>query len=475
MIIKKSFGDKNISKKSNILLDEINKIFKNKSLLRYCKELSKDTSIPEKEIIYYFKKKIFYSYNFNKKKFAKKLFLFSTLKYIFIYIFFTIIVFLFRKNHNKNKTYKYDLLIDDILSKEELLRYKKLQSYFKKSLVAVRVNEKIKIKNKFYNIFYRKKFYNYHVNLKDLLFLIKFLYKNIFISFKMKINFYYISLSLINDYYFFSSFFKDYQFKYVISSRHYSTNNIKNFILKKSNTKTCVIQKNIDTENANGFFYNSDIFFVLGNKVKIKKKKRFSNIKEQFSVGSFFMENNFYNKKIKRYKNIRSFDILCLGGNEQYPGGVFDIDKAHSSNYIEHLNWLKKISYQFPNLKVGFKHHDNNNNNFEKLFFKNTNVVFIDKKINSYDLCNKAKFLCSWASTMIIELYSINKRGFYLDPNYQNIQFMKNIHKNIRINSYSKFKKNFFINKNKDNKNFKNYCLNSKSTSQRIFNYLKNK
>ena len=48
---------------------------------------------------------------------------------------------------------------------------------------------------------------------------------------------------------------------------------------------------------------------------------------------------------------------------------------------------------------------------------------------------------------------------------------MKNINKNIRINTYKKFKKYYF--KHIKNKSiFKNYCMNSYDTSYRIFNYL---
>ena len=97
--------------------------------------------------------------------------------------------------------------------------------------------------------------------------------------------------------------------------------------------------------------------------------------------------------------------------------------------------------------------------------------MYIDEKTNSYALCYKAKFICSFASTMIIELFSINKKGYYLDPNYQNVQYMKNINKNIRINTYRKFK-NFYFNPNKNKITFKDYCLNSCYTSYRIFNYL---
>ena len=129
MIIKKIFDNKNISEKSNIILDEINKSFKNKLVMRYCRELSKDMSIPEKEIIFYFKKKLFDSYDFKKNRFTKTILSFSIIKYIIGYIFFIITIFLFKKNTKFFFLSKYDLLIDDVQSLEELSRYKNLQSY----------------------------------------------------------------------------------------------------------------------------------------------------------------------------------------------------------------------------------------------------------------------------------------------------------------------------------------------------------
>ena len=76
MLNKKFLGEKNVSEKSNILLDKINDVFKNKDIIKYCDKLSKASSIPKKEIIFYFKKQYFNSYNFKKYKFDNKIFLF---------------------------------------------------------------------------------------------------------------------------------------------------------------------------------------------------------------------------------------------------------------------------------------------------------------------------------------------------------------------------------------------------------------
>ena len=398
---------------------------------------------------------------------TKKYTYFQLSNIFFFQIFFITTVFILKKK-NKKTTKEYDLLIDDVSDVGEIERYGNLRNYIKSNII--RVNRKLKLKKRTTKVIFRKNYHNYNLSIQDFLFFIRMIYDNIVCSFNAKINVHYFFLSLINDYYFYDSFFKDYKFKYAISSRHYTTNNIKNFILKKNKTKSCVIQKNIDTENTNGFFYDIENLFILGNKIKIKDK-RFCNVKNQIPVGSFFMEDFLYRKKNKINHHVKNFDILCLGCNEQYPGSVHDTYNNHNLNYIEHLNWLKKISLEFPKLKVGFIHHDNNKNNFEKFFLKNTNVVYIDEKTNSYALCYKAKFICSFASTMIIELFSINKKGYYLDPNYQNVQYMKNINKNIRINTYKKFK-NFYFNSNKNKIIFNDYCLNSYYTSYKIFNYL---
>ena len=77
MINKKLLGDKSITEKYDILLGKIDQIFKNKFIIKYFKKLSEDLSIPEKEIVFYFKKNYLAGYNFKKKKFENKILLFS--------------------------------------------------------------------------------------------------------------------------------------------------------------------------------------------------------------------------------------------------------------------------------------------------------------------------------------------------------------------------------------------------------------
>ena len=470
LYLKKNFNNKNILEKSKVLLNETNKVFNSRDFKKYFKDLSNYLSIPEKEIIFYFKKQYFNSFDFRKNIFRKKIFLSSIFKFIFIYVFFLISIFIFKKKNQTNPKIKSDILIDDVSDINEIKRYDSLKKLFKSHIV--RLNKDLSIKKSSKQIIFRKKFMNYYLSVNDLFFLLKMFNKNFKYSFKTKLNLFYFFLKFIDDYFYYSSFFKEYKFEYLISSRHYVTNNIKNFFAKKNNTHCSVLQKNIDTENLNGFFIDTDTLFVLGKKTKIKNKI-FNRINKQVEVGSFFMENLFFKKKRYR-KNFKNLDILCLGGNEQYPGSEHDNYKDHSSNYTEHLNWLIKIAKEFPHLKIGFLHHANNRNDFEENFFKGSNVIYVSKETNSYILSAESKFLCSWASTMIVELFSLKKRGFYLDPNYKNVQFMNNINKNIRINTYNIFKKIFF-NKILRKIDFNNYCVKSNNTSYKIFKYLKNK
>ena len=298
---------------------------------------------------------------------------------------------------------------------------------------------------------------------------------NLKISAKLRINFFYFFLNLIDDFLFFDSLFSKMNFKYVLSHIHYDTNNIKNYLLKKKcNGISMVIQKNINAKNQTGFFYHSDIVLTYGNKVKINENTK-SYIGKQIPIGSFFMEYYYYTKPTNTKEG---YDILCLGGNEHYPNSANDRSKFHRVDYIEHLNWLINISNEYPNLSIGFMHHANNKNKFEENFLKKSNIKIIEKNKNSYEISFNSKFICSWASSMIIEMQSLKKNSFYLDPKNRNNQFLGDISSslNIRINSYEDFKnkvENLILKNMKDkqvlNFNLDDFCYVSDNCSEKIY------
>ena len=81
------------------------------------------------------------------------------------------------------------------------------------------------------------------------------------------------------------------------------------------------LSKNIDATNQTGYFYDADLALTIGKKIGISNKNN-SRIKKILPFGSLFMEQSLYKKKVNK-KKTDNFDILILGGNEQYPGGFF--------------------------------------------------------------------------------------------------------------------------------------------------------
>ena len=109
----------------------------------------------------------------------------------------------------------------------------------------------------------------------------------------------------------------------------------------------------------------------------------------------------------------KDIDVLCVGGNGLFHNSYYDVYDSYKTDYEEHLKWLAKLSINFPKIKVRFKHHPNNYSNDENEILANSNVKFLNQLKNSYELCYRAKFVCSWASTMIIENKPKNFYSFF--------------------------------------------------------------
>ena len=426
--------------------------------------------IPKTEVQFYFKKKLLDNFNFSKNKFNIKVSIISIPKYMILYLAYIFRIILFRKKGKTKVTY-YKTMIDHIETDKELNLYKKIINLYKKKDIIIRAtNPSVRHKQSIFS----KKMKDYIVTNKDILFLIKFFFSAMNISLKYKINFFYISIKFIDDCFFYKSFFKKIKSKNIIMHQHYYSNIIKNFFFKKNGgNKSCLIQKNINTKNTNGFFYHADILFSFGANINISNKKNFFKIKRNVNIGSFVMGSE---KNITLRKNKRNIDILYIGGNGLFKNSYYDTYDTYKKDYIEQLKWLAKISIKFPKLKIYFKHHPNNYENEEKFFFINSNVKFIDQKKNTYHLCNQSKFICSWASTMIIEYKNQNYYSFFLDPKNKNDQFLSDINQRhkISIDNYNKFEQLVLSSQNKiyKDKKDKKFCMINKNIFNNIFKNL---
>ncbi len=458
--------NKNLHIKNNFVINYINK---------YVRRLNKDIKninflgLPTNEVNFFLEKTLFELFDLKSCSFNKKLSILLLPYYIFVFIFYIFYIFFFKKNNYITK--KYLLLFDNISSLKELELYNEFVKKNKKNISVFRTTNNLFSKNR--NLIYHKRYKGYSLGFQDLITIFKLFKISISVSLKYQVNFLFLALKVVDNILYYKTLFKKIKAKHLIMHQYYISNNIKNYYFKlNGGYKTSLIQKNILSMHNTGYFFDTDNFFSIGINTLPNKNKIMSRIKNNVVVGSFLMHAN---KKIirnKLKKNNFKYDILYVAGNQFQPGGQFDTYNSHNADYKEQIKWLIRIKNEFPSLRVGFKHHSNNKNNYELDLLNNSGVEIIKKNKNSYLLCVESRMICSWASTMILEMKPLNYNSFFLDPNYKNIQFfnyLKNS-KKIRINNYNKFKSCVLHSiKNKKFNNFDiNYCLDYKNVVNKI-------
>jgi len=463
------------------IASKINKIFESDCFLSFFSNLSRKVGIPNSEISFFFSKKLFLSFSCKKKSFNNKVNIYFSFLGILFFPLYIIFVYI-KRQRKKIIENNFNLIIDHVNNEHDMERFHKLENFFEDG-VAYNLNQNFncKIKNK--KTIYHKKFNNYILDLGSVFQYLSFFFPILILCVKYRINFFYIYINFMDNCFYYKAFFQKNKCKFMITYQHYNTNNIKNFFLNEIGGKYAIIQKNLNQLNETGFFYHSDICFTFSEKFSLGTA-RYAIIKKKIPMGSFFMEYYFHENKSENINDYEDYDILYIGGNEQYPGGRYDISFNHASDYVEQLNWLKDLTVKFPDLKIGYKNHSNNRDKFEKNFFKNTSVNFLDQNLNSYFCCLKSKLILSWGSTMIIEMRSLKKNSFYLNPNNRNMQLLNELSENdndINIQSYKDFEKvvnNLFYKNsnttyNSDKKN-NYYCYESLNYSENVYKFLKN-
>jgi hypothetical protein len=426
----------------------------------------------------YLKSNIYSKVDYKKSKCFHSIgissFIFSILKNVV----FIGVIFL-KRNIKNEKVEKYDLMIDKIYSELDLSRFKKLINlYGKENVVAISLSEHIFQFNNI-KIVQKKKYNNYYLDFNDFIKIIKFLFYSIYYSIILNENLLNNCASLINTYYYYNTLFKHIKSKNCIIFQHYETDSIKNYLFKKhGGIQSCSTQKNIHQLGLHSAFYDSDIFFALSNESAQRPIKFGARFRKIISCGSLFMENEFYSNKNKKEK--MNADIVIVGGNGFYDNGPFDIYDSQYNDYLTHLEWINQLSIEKPNLKIVFKSHSNFelDNSIEKNVLKYGNVIILNPKIDSYQLCSKAKIIYSWASTMIVEMRTLNIPSFFLDPGHRNNQFNQSneLWEKMRISTYESLLEttNKFIDYDTKNKHLMtDYCDISTDTSLIIYNNLK--
>ena len=443
-------------------------------------DLSRILDIP-KDILEKRSNQVLYnSYEFENKKFS------SNYNYIKIfYDFFVLTSLLLRFILNsfffkKNKIKKFDLICDSIYTDSDLEQHASFVNYFK-SVLLLGYSD-LSFKNKkvyFFNI--KKNFLNYtDFSLKGRILLLFFTFKILLWSLLSRVNLFCIFNFLIYDFIKYKQFYSQYRGKYYFNYRFYDTNVLQNYLFKKhGGLKTSCFQKNICILSLSSYVY-TDLFFSLGTEQGKICKKLGGEIKNIVPVGSFQMEGKWFKQK-KDLSKIPDIDILIIGINVPWPKGCINKD-FHNSFYNKFLPWIKKLSTEFPNKKIYYKHHSNfigDSKESKLLSGSNIQRVVDDQSLNStYGWAYKSKIILSFGSTMIVELLGNNKKAFFIDPDGINSQWYYGIKKinKYKINSYKNLKKiiNSKITNHHVPKNCRDYfCINSRNTKKKISYYLK--
>ena len=469
---------KDIKNKIDIFTD-------NKEISLLCKQYSNlinGSSYPIKQKV---KKIIYSSFNFSKGKFNSKSNNFFIINFSFLKVLSYILLIYFFGMKNK-KVKKYDLIIDNVDNYQELDRFKKIISKFESVLIIsdnknILKYKKIEIPSTRINI---KKLYPDNSLVKNsLLRFVSFFTRVFLYSIKKKYNlikiFEAVFLSSIKN----STLFNKYKSDYLLQDRFFKLCPVKNYFFKKSGGKINACTQLHLSEASIMLYADTDVLFTFGDEKFSKEKFSWlgGNIKQSFPVGSSKMESLFYQNK-KKLNNIENFDLLIIGIN---PNNWRRISSKVYEGFKEYLNWLKKFSENYPNLKIINKHHENfRGDKLEKNFLQNTNIKEIIKSPenhNSYDYLEKCKVAVSFGSTMIIEGISLNKKCFYADPNSSLSCFYGNLPNlnQILLKDYKTFEDKI-LNSLLGNSNIPNpiekkdeICLKSDEVSDRIYNFLK--
>ena len=391
-------------------------------------------------------------------------------------IFFVIYIFLFRKTQIKKKK-EYDLIID-------LTENTRFQ-YFKTIADNINTIFILNKKNDKFNYLLFKKYFRCSFPTKNSF--LSYLYLicwTFFFSIKKNYNFNLVLYNFFKLYFRNHTIFSQIKAKFLIQERYNLTSPIKNEIFKSygGQLSTC-IQRNIFQRNGPGMFIYSDVLFSMGEKSAEVLKDLGGEVKEVYSVGSFFMEYNFHKRnQFNITKNkIKQYDLLFFETSHTWKF-VAGYESYYDDFYL-HLNWIKKFSQENLDLKIAvkFKHEKDKFEN-KKILSIIENIdnleILVDKSewIDSYLLGQNAKFVGTWSSSLCHELLSIGKRCYYIDPGFRNKSFLPNTdeYKLIRLDTYEKFcdvANNCLIKQNQETINSDNFCLKSEDVSMKIVRF----
>jgi hypothetical protein len=421
------------------------------------------------------------AYHYQKANFSWKLKLFATPVLVCRYLYYLIKILEKSQLATTLPFEKRTLLIDGLETDEELQRFSKLIDLFgKDNSIAVGVKP-FKTKSD-YCLFYREKRELYD---KDS---VKKAIRNeiingiplyLKISRKVNINIFPIAQAILDDYLYFYSLFMSYRAKFCIQERHYQTSSIKNHLFKIFGGEfSTTIQKNIHELGRNGFYYDSDVVFSMGNKTVNRAKEYGSRIGQIIPVGSVFMEYYYFNSQAT-INPLPYYDIVFMGINVSMCRQFVDSYNLFDVDYYDCFRWLVWYSMENPDLKICIKHHSNNlTDKKEMMIVENSKLERLPPGINSYEVGFLSKSIVTYGSTIGYELLAHGRNTIFMDPGGRCPYIPQNILKSNNIaTNYKDFQRKILRAISTDQQfpdkygNFENLCLDSSNTSENIFEW----
>lgn len=357
------------------------------------------------------------AYNYQKSKFSKavtyKSTFFSVLKHIGC-----LVKALINARNLGNYVDARELMIDLVLHKVELERYSKLADLFGRHNVLVIASAPVNLPD--FNILFRPyfKYYDQKETYRALvceIFSGLFLYLSL--SRRLKLNLVAIAKQIVGQYLYYFSLFKHYRAKYCIQDRHYQTCAIKNHLFRRFGGKySTAIQKNIHQLGRNGFYYDTDVLFALGRKTVDRALLFGGRVGKVVPVGSFFMEHYWFEQQALN-SNVANFDIVYIGTNVTTGMHYLDAYELFVEDYYDSFQWLIDLAATYPHLRIGIKHHIGNVADKRELtMLKDSRVIRIDQRLNSYEVAFKAHCVVTYGSTMGYELIRHGTKTLFMDP-----------------------------------------------------------
>ena len=500
--------EKNSLENIKDLKNYIDNFFLHEELKNFVLETSTILNLDENIVGLKSKKLLFQKFTFKINKFENS---FSFLKAIYqFFIFFVIFFKITLSKKSQEQKLKRKIMLFNIDSIDDIEKFKKVLSSYESSVIVTKkkINLKniskhtqdkylkenliLKYNNDYLDLSFKDKSEKYSIktniinerdigldrncipNKKQIL---KYVLKLFFQSLKFKFNFIQIFniifYSAVKNY----SIFKKYEAKYFLQDRINYTCPIRNYLFKKMGGHVSGCVQTHLTEASISLYNDIDLFMTFGDEQYSKNllMQLGSRIGESKPVGSLRVE-NFLNKSSKKFNYDKEIDILIFGVNLY---NWLYINNESKKNYYKFLNYIRILSDNYKDLKIVFKHHPNNIMDSKEVeIMKNSNVIYLDKKINSYSLIKNSKLFLSYSSTLIVETSGLLGKSYFVDPNNNNKVFFNesdNFNK-IKLVDFADIEKivdTVIYKKENEKRVLNDICLDSKNVSELIVKNLR--